>query len=113
MRAERPGARYPAIVRLRNSGWAEFVPLLAFDVEVRLVVCSTNANRVAQRPDPASRASPRPLPDRAGRPQMPLPRPASTGPDRHRTGTMDHTLEASVNAFSITFADRLPAAETY
>ena len=37
------GPRYPAIVRLWNSGWAEFVPFLAFDVEVRRVVCSTNA----------------------------------------------------------------------
>lgn len=35
--------RYPAIVRLWNSAWAEFVPFLAFDVEVRRVVCSTNA----------------------------------------------------------------------
>jgi putative transposase len=26
-----------------DSSWAEFVPFLAFDVEVRRVVCSTNA----------------------------------------------------------------------
>jgi putative transposase len=37
------GRRYPAIVRLWNGAWAEFVPFLAFDVEVRRVVCSTNA----------------------------------------------------------------------
>jgi transposase-like protein len=36
------GTRYPAIVRLWNSVWAEFVPFLAFDVEVRRVVCSTD-----------------------------------------------------------------------
>jgi putative transposase len=35
--------RYPAIVRLWDSSWAEFVPFLAFDVEVRRVICSTNA----------------------------------------------------------------------
>ncbi|WP_425459887.1 IS256 family transposase [Lentzea flaviverrucosa] len=37
------GARYPAIVRLWNNAWAEFVPFLAFDPEIRRVICSTNA----------------------------------------------------------------------
>ncbi|WP_408610583.1 IS256 family transposase [Lentzea terrae] len=37
------GARYPAIVRLWDNAWAEFVPFLAFDPEIRRVICSTNA----------------------------------------------------------------------
>lgn len=37
------GARYPAIIRLWDSAWAEFVPFLAFDTEIRKIVCSTNA----------------------------------------------------------------------
>ena len=37
------GDRYPAIVRLWTNAWAEFVPFLAFDSEIRTVVCSTNA----------------------------------------------------------------------
>jgi transposase-like protein len=37
------GVRYPAIVRLWNNAWAEFVPFLAFDTEIRTVICSTNA----------------------------------------------------------------------
>ncbi|MFE3960532.1 IS256 family transposase [Nocardia sp. NPDC059091] len=37
------GAKYPAIVRLWENAWAEFVPFLAFDTEIRRVVCSTNA----------------------------------------------------------------------
>ena len=37
------GDRYPAVVRLWNNAWAEFVPFLAFDVEIRKIVCSTNA----------------------------------------------------------------------
>lgn len=37
------GARYPAIVRLWENAWAEFVPFLAFDAEIRKVICSTNA----------------------------------------------------------------------
>lgn len=41
--AETWGKRYPAIVRLRESAWVEFVPLLSFDVEIRTVTCSTNA----------------------------------------------------------------------
>ena len=37
------GGRYPAIVRLWDNAWAEFVPFLAFDPEIRRVICSTNA----------------------------------------------------------------------
>ncbi len=41
--AETWGKKYPAIVRLWENAWAEFVPFLAFDVEIRKVICSTNA----------------------------------------------------------------------
>jgi transposase-like protein len=37
------GERYPGITRLWESAWAEFVPFLAFEVEVRRVIFSTNA----------------------------------------------------------------------
>jgi putative transposase len=37
------GARYPAIIALWRSAWSDFVPLLDFDVEIRKVICSTNA----------------------------------------------------------------------
>jgi putative transposase len=37
------GVRYPAIVRLWENAWAEFVPFLEYDVEVRRVICTTNA----------------------------------------------------------------------
>jgi len=37
------GARYPAIVRLWENAWAEFVPFLEYDVEIRKVICTTNA----------------------------------------------------------------------
>lgn len=36
-------AKYPAIVRLWTNAWSEFVPFLAFDTEIRKIVCSTNA----------------------------------------------------------------------
>jgi len=41
--AETWGARYPAIVRLWENAWAEFVPFLSFDAEIRKIVCTTNA----------------------------------------------------------------------
>jgi putative transposase len=37
------GQRYPAIVRLWENTWSEFVPFLDYDVEIRRVICSTNA----------------------------------------------------------------------
>src|SRR5262252_6955802 len=36
-------ARYPAIVRLWENAWAEFVPFLAFDKEIRTLITTTNA----------------------------------------------------------------------
>jgi putative transposase len=37
------GGRYPAIVRLWQAAWAEFIPFLDYDVEIRRIICSTNA----------------------------------------------------------------------
>jgi len=35
--------KYPAIVRLWENAWAEFVPFLTFDREIRTVIATTNA----------------------------------------------------------------------
>jgi putative transposase len=40
---DRWAAAYPAIVRLWRTAWAEFIPFLDYDVEIRRVLCSTNA----------------------------------------------------------------------
>ena len=37
------GGKYPAIVKLWENAWSEFVPFLAFDIEIRKVICTTNA----------------------------------------------------------------------
>ena len=37
------GERYPAIIRLWENAWAEFVPFLAYAAEIRRVIYSTNA----------------------------------------------------------------------
>jgi putative transposase len=39
----RGGDRYPAIIKLWESAWPEFVPFLQFDTHIRTVVCTTNA----------------------------------------------------------------------
>jgi putative transposase len=36
------GARYPAVVKLWDNAWAEFIPFLDYDVEIRRVLCSTD-----------------------------------------------------------------------
>jgi putative transposase len=35
--------KYPAIIRLWTSMWAEFAPFLRFDQEIRAIICTTNA----------------------------------------------------------------------
>jgi transposase-like protein len=37
------GDRYPAIIRLWQNAWAEFVPFLSYSPEIRKVIYSTNA----------------------------------------------------------------------
>lgn len=41
--ADRWEGRYPAIVKLWENAWAEFVPFLSFDPEIRTVIYTTNA----------------------------------------------------------------------
>ena len=40
---EKWGTPYPAIRKLWETAWPEFVPFLDYDVEIRRVICSTNA----------------------------------------------------------------------
>ena len=35
--------KYPAIIRLWTNAWAEFVPFLRFDKDIRTIICTTNA----------------------------------------------------------------------
>jgi putative transposase len=37
------GQQYPAIIQLWRAAWSEFIPFLDYDVEIRRVICSTNA----------------------------------------------------------------------
>src|ERR1035441_5681841 len=40
---EKWGQRYGAIIRLWENAWTEFIPFLDYDIEIRTVICSTNA----------------------------------------------------------------------
>jgi len=89
------GPRYPAIVRMWEKAWSEFAPFLDYDVEIRRVICSTNAiESLNARYRRAIRARGA-LPDRAGRTQVPVPGDPSPGPDRQGPGTMGHEMERS------------------
>jgi putative transposase len=37
------GGQYPAIIKLWRAAWSEFIPFLDYDVEIRRIICSTNA----------------------------------------------------------------------
>jgi putative transposase len=37
------GQRYPAVVRLWDNAWGEFIPFLDYDIEIRRVLSTTNA----------------------------------------------------------------------
>jgi putative transposase len=88
------GEKYPAIVRLWENSWAEFVPFLQFDAEIRRVVCSTNAIESAgARIRKAVRARGH-FRRRAGRTQVRLPGGDEPGPHRQGPQTLDHPLEA-------------------
>ena len=92
--AERWGQRYPAIVRLWDNAWNEFIPFLDYDIEIRRVLCSTNAiESLNARYRRAVKARGH-FPIRAGRPEMLVLGDPITGPDRARSATMGGALEA-------------------
>ena len=41
--AEKWAPRYPAVIGLWASAWEEFIPFLDYDIEIRRIICSTNA----------------------------------------------------------------------
>ena len=40
---EKWGKKYRAMIRLWRNAWNEFIPFLDYDIEIRKVICSTNA----------------------------------------------------------------------
>lgn len=62
---------FGAIIRLWENAWNEFIPFLDYDVEIRKVICSTNASR--STPATGGQSRPWARNQRAGRAEVPLP----------------------------------------
>src|ERR1700745_2698238 len=111
--AERWGPRYPAIIRLWRNAWEQFIPFLDYDIEIRKVLCSTNAiEPINARYRRAVKARGHfPTEQAALKCLYLVPRSlAPTGTGRTRWAMR---WKPALNAFAITFGDRFPAAETY
>ena len=111
--AEKWGQRYPAVVRLWDNAWAEFIPFLDYDVEIRRVLCSTNAiESLNARYRRAIKARGHFPSEQAAMKCLYLVT-RSLDPTGHGRTRWAMRWKPALNAFSITFADRFPAAETY
>jgi transposase-like protein len=111
--AETWGSRYPAIIRLWQNAWEEFIPFLDYDPEIRTVLCSTNAiESLNARYRRAVKARGHFPTEQAALKCLYLVTRSldPTGRGQVRWATR---WKPAINAFAITFGDRFPAAETY
>jgi putative transposase len=110
---EKWGDRYPAVVRLWDNAWDEFIPFLDYDIEIRRVICSTNAieslNARYRRAVKARGHFPN---EQAALKCLYLVT-RSLDPTGQGRARWMMRWKPALNAFAITFADRFPAAETY
>jgi hypothetical protein len=88
------GERYPAIIKLWENAWAEFVPFLAFDKEIRSDLYDQQ-HRKPELEDPQGGERPRPLPDRAGRAQVRLPGDHEHRSDRQGPQALGQPMEST------------------
>ncbi len=106
------GARYSAMIRSWRSAWSEFVSFLDYDVEIRPVICSTNAieslNARYRRAVEARGHFPN---TQAAMKTLYL---VTRALDPKGTGQTRWAVrwKPAPNAFAVTFTDRMPAAET-
>jgi putative transposase len=111
--AETWGQRYGAITRLRENAWQEFIPFLDYDVEIRKVLCSTNAiESLNARYRRAIKARGHFPTEQAALKCLYL---VTRSLDPTGTGRTRWAMrwKPALNAFAITFGDRFPAAQTY
>ena len=105
------GKRYPAMIRLWRNAWSEFIPFLDYDVEIRKVICSTNAiESLNARYRRAVKARGHFPTEQAAMKCLYL---VTRSLDPKGTGQTRWAVrwKPALNAFAITFADRMPAAE--
>jgi putative transposase len=111
--AEKWGRKYPALVRLWDNAWEEFIPFLDYDVEIRTVLCSTNAiESLNARYRRAVKARGHFPTEQAALKCLYL---VTRSLDPTGTGRARWAMrwKPALNAFAITFGDRFPAPETY
>ena len=108
---EKWGKPYPAIPKLWRAAWEEFTPFLSYDVEIRRVMFSTNAieslNARYRRTVTVRGHFPT---EQAALKCLYL---VTRGLDPKGTGQARWTMrwKPALNAFAVTFGDRMPAAE--
>jgi putative transposase len=110
---EKWGTRYRAMIRLWRNAWNEFIPFLDYDMEIRTVICSTNAiESLNARYRRAVRARGHFPTEQAAMKCLYL---VTRSLDPTGTGRTRWTVrwKPVLNAFAITFGDRWPAAEQY
>jgi putative transposase len=111
--AEKWGKQYGAVIRLWESAWEQFTPFLDYDLEIRTVICSTNAiESLNARYRRAVKARGHFPTEQAAIKCLYL---VTRSLDPTGTGRTRWTVrwKPALNAFAITFADRFPSAETY
>jgi transposase-like protein len=107
------GRKYGAMIRLWRNAWEEFIPFLDYDVEIRKVICSTNAiESLNARYRRAVRARGHFPTEQAAMKCLYL---VTRSLDPTGKGRVRWTMrwKPVINAFAITFGDRWPGAETY
>jgi putative transposase len=110
---EKWGQRYPAVIRLWDNAWNEFIPFLDYDVEIRRVICSTNAiESLNARYRRAIKARGHFPSEQAALKCLYLVT-RSLDPTGVAKARWTMRWKPALNAFAITFGDRFPAAETY
>jgi putative transposase len=110
---EKWSKKYRAMVRLWRNAWDEFVPFLDYDVEIRKMICSTNAiESLNARYRRAIRARGHFPTEQAAMKCLYL---VTRSLDPTGTGRARWMMrwKPVINAFAITFGDRWPGAETY
>ncbi|MFI6032564.1 IS256 family transposase, partial [Amycolatopsis magusensis] len=103
------GKKYAAMIRLWRNAWDEFVPFLDYDVEIRRMICSTNAiESLNARYRRAIRARGHFPTEQAAMKCLYL---VTRSLDPTGTGRTRWTMRWTpvLNAFAITFGDRWPA----
>jgi putative transposase len=110
---EKWNKKYRAMTRLWRNAWEEFTPFLNYDIEIRRMICSTNAiESLNARYRRAIRARGHFPTEQAAMKCLYL---VTRSLDPTGTGRARWTMrwKPVLNAFAITFGDRWPAAETY